>query len=71
MLRGGLVLREGYQVSIGTQSLLARLGRGRFLLLVRGRGLFPKGAIARIAHLLKIITYLKKNIRARVTANIN
>ena len=50
---------QSHQVPIRPQSLLAWQGRGRLLLLVRGRGLFP---IARIAHLLKIITYLRKGL---------
>ena len=53
---------QSHQVPIRPQSLLAWQGRGRLLLLVRGRGLFPNGTIARIAHLLKIITYLRKGL---------
>ena len=62
MLRGGLVLWEGYQVIIGTQGLRTWLGWNRFLLLVWGRSLIPDGPIAWIAHLLKIMTYLRKGL---------
>ena len=53
---------QRHQVPIRLQSLLAQLGRGWLLLLVWGRSLFPNGAVTGIAHLLKIMTYLRKGL---------
>ena len=59
-LHRGSLGGQSHQVPIRPQSLLARLGQGRFLLMVRGRGFLPNGTIARVAHLLKIMTHLIK-----------
>ena len=58
----GIVSGQGHQVPIRLQSLLAWQGRGRLFRLVRRQGFVPNGTIARVAHLLKIITYLRKGL---------
>ena len=59
----GIVSGQGHQMPIRPQSLVTRQGRGWFLLLVRRQDFLPNGPVAWIAHLLKIITYLRKKYK--------
>ena len=56
VLHRGLILR----VPVRLQGLLVQLKGGRLLLNIWGQDLLSNGTIARIAHVLKIMTHLRK-----------
>ena len=60
VLHRGLILQEGHQVPVRLQGLLVQLKGGRLLLNIWGWDLLSNGTLARIAHVLKIMTHLRK-----------